>query len=88
MTIDQFLASLRTASEYRTTALYLQWWQRDAKHYPSFADYLGTLELAHNTIAKHIRHARTLCKRCNLNYAIDPVPSVYVDPPKFTDDDF
>jgi hypothetical protein len=89
-TISEFLGGLpmRTATEYKTTALYMQWWRKEKKQYPAFADYLGTLEIAHNTIAKHCRQAKTICKQCKLKYVIDPVQPVFKTPPKFTDSDF
>ena len=90
MPIDKYIASLRTktASEYKTTAKYLSQWDLAKVPGQSFSDFLRQKELAQNTIAKHVGHARVLCRKCNLSYQIDVLPRESVDYPQFTDDDF
>ena len=91
MTIDELIASLRkkTAKEYRNTANYLQLWQEQRTKHSTFASYITTLELAEHTKAKHLRIAKTLCKRCNLPYEIGSIPTPAKNPPpKFSDRDF
>ena len=59
--IEDYLASLRskTAKEYKTTHLYIQIWQKTAAD-QSFGEYLAAQRISHNTLAKHIRQARTM----------------------------
>jgi integrase len=96
MTIEQFLASLRTctANEYRTTVKYIECWR---KHHASktFSEHLQeTYTLSANTIAKHVRQATTIVKRCGEKIAGftadslgDAAPEVKTYP-EFTDSDF
>ena len=77
MTIDEYLASVcaRTKKEYRVTIKYLEGWQQTIETLPqlTFAKFLANLNLAHNTQVKHIQTARTLCKKCNLDYNIGTI---------------
>jgi integrase len=102
MTLEQFLASLRTntANEYRTTSNYIQRWQNHRKdHYKiSFADWLTGTQypkpLSANTIAKHIRQAKHILKKCgekNVNYSEEQLGTAAPEVktyPEFTDSDF
>jgi integrase len=91
MQITDYIDGLRpsTAVEYRTALRYIQSWQ---EHSPgtSFADYLGTLPLAAATRVKHLKTAKTLCKRCNIEYNLGRFPEkpAMAAPPKFSDIDF
>ena len=71
MIIDEYFASLRlkTAREYRATHNYLQQWKQDTESsgHP-FVAFLRRKKLSDNTIAKHVRQARTICKVTGLDY--------------------
>ena len=68
--------SLRTGKEYGTTAKYLQEWSLANCPGDSFSEFLRQKEITHNTIAKHVRQARTLIAKCDLPYEVDPMPTV------------
>jgi integrase len=90
MTTDEYLASLhaRTAGEYRTTLQYLELWQAAILVFAVFMDFLKSRKLSDNTIAKHVRQARTIIKNCELSYDVPPYGGEHKDYPQFTDTDF
>ena len=70
MTIEQYLGSLRskTAKEYRATYNYLQQWKQDTESAgQTFPDFLFRQNLSENTVCKHVRQARTICKETGLD---------------------
>jgi integrase len=88
-TITEFIGtmSVRTAAEYKTTARYLSQW-RTKKKRPTFANYLRSLGVNHNTIVKHCKQAKSICKHCNLDYEIESLTLILKPPPIFSDNDF
>ena len=92
MTIKDFLASLRTetACEYRTTLRYLELWQIEKETYPTFREFFRDWEISEHTIAKHLRQAKHIAKKCSLDYDIGNAgcKPILQSPPTFKDNDF
>jgi integrase len=98
ITIENYLATLRanTANEYRTTINYIKQW-KELQPARTFTDYLQccfTKPLSTNTIAKHIRQAKHILKKCgekNVNYSESDLGTAAPEVktyPEFTDSDF